>query len=67
VTSKECADLLRIRCANEHWQSGAALLIDEFKNGGGSIDELMLVYRDRYAEPGDRGFRFLEQVILDHR
>jgi hypothetical protein len=63
VTSKECADLLNIRCASENWQTGAAILIGEFKNGGGSMDELMLVYRDRYAEPDDRGLLYLEQVI----
>jgi len=42
-------------CANENWQSGAAVLIGEFSNGGGSIDELVLVYRDRYVEPGTAG------------
>jgi len=60
------AELLFDRCTGEDWQERAARLIDEFKARGGSIDKLMIAYRDKYQKPGDRGFRFLEGLVLRH-
>ncbi|MEO6842657.1 MAG: hypothetical protein ABI192_18070 [Bradyrhizobium sp.] len=56
------AELLFDRCIGKDWETQALSLLDEFKARGGSIDELMVAYRDRYQQPGDRGFHILESA-----
>jgi len=66
TTIENWADLLFSRCARKGCQTGVAALIDEYKVSGGSIDELLDEYREKYSQSsGKRGRHLLERIILE--